>query len=155
MVYLVIFFVVALLGLFFYSYLIKQPTIAKLALQSRIKGFKTYIALIDDFEEGSNELPNPTPDHFEDILPYAFALGIEDKWTNKFKSILEKSNYKPNWNNGVEPYLFYHAFGNDFSTRSSSSSIKPSESGGGGGYSGSGGGGFSGGGGGGGGVGGW
>jgi uncharacterized membrane protein YgcG len=153
MVHLLVFAVVAFLGIFFYTYLIKQPTIDKLALQSRIKGFKMYIGLIDDFEKGSNELPHATPGHFEDILPYAFALGIEDKWTNKFKSILEKSNYKPDWNNGVQPHLFYNSFGNDFSNRSSSSSIKPSESGGGG--SGSGGGGFSGGGGGGGGVGGW
>jgi uncharacterized membrane protein YgcG len=149
MVHLLIFAVVAFLGIFFYTYLIKQPTIDKLVLQSRIKGFKMYIGLIDDFEKGSNELPDATSDNFEDILPYAFALGIEDKWTNKFKSILEKLNYKPSWNNGVQPYLFYNSFGNDFSNRSHSSSIKPSESGSGSSGSGSGGGG------GGGGVGGW
>lgn len=159
MVYLAVFAVVALLSLFLYTYLIKQPTVEKLDLRSKIKGFKMYIELLDDFESGSDERPNPTADHFEKILPYAFALGIESQWTNKFKAILEKSNYEPDWNNSMDSHLFYYGFGNNFSTRSAASSVKPVESSGGGfsggGFSGSGGGGFSGGGGGGGGVGGW
>ena len=94
--------------------------------------------------------PDMTPDHFETVLPYAFALGVEHAWTEKFKNILEKANYQAQWNNSASPIYFSDHFGRDFSQSVSGAATKPSDSG-----SGSGGGGFSGGGGGGGGVGGW
>ena len=94
--------------------------------------------------------PDMTPDHFEACLPYAFALGVEHSWSEKFKTILEQANYHPQWNNSPSTIYFADHFGQDFSQSVASAATKPSDSG-----SGSGGGGFSGGGGGGGGVGGW
>ena len=93
--------------------------------------------------------PEMTPVHFEEALPYAFALGVEHVWSTKFKSILEDAQYRPDWNRGAPIYMS-NSFGRSFNENVSGSATRPSESG-----SGSGGGGFSGGGGGGGGVGGW
>lgn len=144
---LIAFTAVALVSLILYTYLIKQPTLKKLGLQSRIKGFKMYLEMAEKNRLNLQNPPELTTQHFEEILPFAFALGVEHHWSEYFKSILAAAQYQPEWNN------HFHAsnFGNSFSTNLRNSSIAPSQSSSGG----SGGGGFSGGGGGGGGVGGW
>ena len=150
---LIAFGIITVVGILLYTYLIKKPTVEKLDLKSRIKGFKMYLEMA---EKDRIELLNPpdlTPQHFEAMLPFAFALGVEHTWSDKFKTILEKAQYEPDWNNQSDLYYFSHHFGSSFSDNLRGSISKPAESGGGG--MGSGGGGFSGGGGGGGGVGGW
>ncbi|NND06734.1 MAG: DUF2207 domain-containing protein, partial [Saprospiraceae bacterium] len=137
-------------GLILFGYLIKKPTPEKLDLRSRIKGYQMYLELAEKDRLRLLNPPEMTPDHFEEVLPYAFALGVEHTWTTKFKSVLEQSQYRPNWNNSTNMIYFSSHFGRDFSESVSTAATKPSDSG-----SGSGGGGFSGGGGGGGGVGGW
>jgi uncharacterized membrane protein len=140
----------AIIGLILYGYLIRKPTPEKLDLRARIKGFQMYLQLAEKERLRLLNPPEMTPDHFEKVLPYAFALGVEHQWTEKFKNILQQANYRPQWNNSATPLYFSDHFGRDFSQSVSGAATKPSDSG-----SGSGGGGFSGGGGGGGGVGGW
>ncbi|MCB0601575.1 MAG: DUF2207 domain-containing protein [Saprospiraceae bacterium] len=147
---LVAFGIISFIALLVYGYLIKKPTPAKLDLQSRIDGFKMYLELAEKDRLALLNPPDMTPDHFEACLPYAFALGVEHSWSEKFKTILEQANYHPQWNNSPSTIYFADHFGQDFSQSVASAATKPSDSG-----SGSGGGGFSGGGGGGGGVGGW
>lgn len=152
-VLLMVFVVFALISIFTYMYLIQQPTIEKLKLKAQLSGFKQYLGLVKDFESEAPDAPKPDIDYFEALLPYAFALGEEEKWSKRFEKLLQKADYRPDWNDSVNGYLFYSTFGNNFSTQYSSTVTPPSDSGSG--FSGSGGGGFSGGGGGGGGVGGW
>lgn len=147
---LITFAPLAIGGIVLYGYLIKKPTPEKLELRSRIKGFQMYLELAEKERLRLLNPPEMTPEHFEFILPYAFALGVEHQWTEKFQNILEKANYQPHWHNSTTPLYFADHFGRDFSESVSAAATKPSDSG-----SGSGGGGFSGGGGGGGGVGGW
>jgi uncharacterized membrane protein YgcG len=147
---MVIFAPIAVLGLLFYYFLIKKPTVEKLELQSRIKGFKMYLEMTEKDRLNLLNPPEFTPQHFERILPFAFALGVEHQWSEKFENILEAAQYRPQWNNSSRPIYFSSHFSQGFSNNLAGSAIKPAPSGGG-----SGGGGFSGGGGGGGGVGGW
>jgi uncharacterized membrane protein YgcG len=133
-----------------YIWLIRKPTVKKLDLRARIKGFQMYLDLA---EKDRMELLNPpemTPAHFEAMLPFAFALGVEHSWTEKFRTILDSMQYTPQWNNSRSMLYFSDNFGRDFGRNFAGAATPPSKSG-----SGSGGGGFSGGGGGGGGVGGW
>lgn len=141
---------VAIIGIILYAYLIKKPTHEKLELRSRIKGFQLYLEMAEKDRLRLLNPPEMTPEHFEKILPYAFALGVEHKWSEKFKTILEQAQYRPEWNNSTNMLYFSSHFGDDFSQSVAGAATKPSDTG-----SGSGGGGFSGGGGGGGGVGGW
>ncbi|MEL6923505.1 MAG: hypothetical protein AAFO94_05605, partial [Bacteroidota bacterium] len=122
-----------------------------LDLQSRINGYLMYLDLAEKDRLALLNPPDMTPAHFEAALPFAFALGVEHKWTEKFKAILEAAQYRPEWNNSRTPYYFSSNFSSGFTKSASGSATKPQQSSGGG----SGGGGFSGGGGGGGGVGGW
>jgi len=151
MVTIVGFGVVALVMLFLYGYLIRQPTIDLLDLQSRIKGFKMYMELAEEDRINLLNPPGMTPEHFEAALPYAFALGVEHLWTKKFAKVFEASNYKPDYYRGNNMIYFGSHFGRDFSSSMAATSTPPPPAGG----SGSGGGGFSGGGGGGGSVGSW
>ena len=149
---MLIFFVpMAVIALFLYAYLIKKPSIEKLKIQSEIEGFKMYLATTEKDRLNLLNPPDRTPEHFEAMLPYAFALGVQNNWSALFKTILEQAAYQPNWTNDRH-IVANHSFASDFNRSMASSATKPSESSSGGG---SGGGGFSGGGGGGGGVGGW
>ena len=148
------FFPIAIIGIILYTYLIKKPTTEKLSLQSKIDGFKMYLEMAEKERLKLLNPPERTPEVFEEALPYAFALGVEHKWTEQFKKILDEAQYHPQWTNS-HPVYFGTNFGNSFSKSVQSSALDPAKDGGGGGFSGSGGGGFSGGGGGGGGVGGW
>lgn len=151
---MLLFFPIAFLGIIIYNYLIKKPTIDKLALQSQIEGFKMYLEMAEKDRLRLLNPPERTPEVFETALPYAFALGVEHQWSEQFKKVLDDMQYQPQWTN-TQPIYFVNHFGRDFSRSVMSSAVEPPKDGGGGGFSGSGGGGFSGGGGGGGGVGGW
>ena len=133
-----------------YVWLIRKPTVQKLDLRARIKGFRIYLELAEKDRLNLLNPPDMTPAHFEAMLPFAFALGVEHQWTEKFKSILDQMQYEPHWNNSTNMIYFSNNFGKDFGRSFAGAATPPSNSG-----SGSGGGGFSGGGGGGGGVGGW
>ena len=147
---LFLFIPILIVGFILYYFLIKKPTLEKLDIKSRIKGYRMFLEMAEKDRLNLLNPPEMTPELFESALPYAFALGVEHKWSNLFKSILEKAQYQPQWSNNIYPVHFANQFGNTFSRNLSSSATRPSSSG-----SGSGGGGFSGGGGGGGGVGGW
>ena len=141
----------SILGFVLFAYLIKKPSEAKLDLRSRIMGFSLYLEMAEKDRLNLLNPPELTPQHFEEVLPYAIALGVEHRWSAKFKHVLESAAYQPQWNNSTDPVYFSDHFGKHFSNSLSSSTSPPQQSSG----SGSGGGGFAGGGGGGGGVGGW
>ena len=98
--------------------------------------------------------PEETPEVFEALLPYAFALGVAETWANRFEDKLKEQQYEPTWYTGANLASFYTGSGiasvtSAVSSSIASASVAPGSS------SGSGGGGSSGGGGGGGGGGGW
>lgn len=148
--FLIGFGILGFIGLFVYGYLINQPSPEKVKLQSEIEGFKLYLKMAEKDRLQLLNPPEMTVGHFEALLPYAFALGLQHNWSGKFSSILEAAHYQPSWNNN-QAYFYGNSFGSDFESSVSGTANPPSESSGGS----SGGGGFSGGGGGGGGVGGW
>jgi uncharacterized membrane protein len=102
--------------------------------------------------------PKDTPELFERYLPYAIALGVENRWADRFQSVLAAAALQGQqgfaWYAGSSsPWNdtggFVDAVGSSLASTVSSASTAPGSS------SGSGGGGSSGGGGGGGGGGGW
>ncbi|MBY5960192.1 DUF2207 domain-containing protein [Membranicola marinus] len=133
----------------FFNYLIYAPTPDGQKMRAEIKGFRLYL---DKSEKSMLEFftpPEKTPELFEKMLPFAIALGVENRWGKKFKQVLddaiEKGTYAPVWYAGnIHQINSLHS-----NFQSSVTSAAPKSS------SGSGGGGFSGGGGGGGGGGGW
>lgn len=121
----------------------------------KIMGFKRFLETAEKNELEAMVEKNPT--YFYDILPYAYVLGISDKWISKFETIAVQ---EPNWyssNSSFDMYTFGSFMNHTMSSATSAMTSSPSSSGSGGGSSsgGSSGGGSSGGGSGGGGGGSW
>ena len=94
--------------------------------------------------------PDVTPEVFEKYFPYAVALGVENKWANKFSQYLEVAgqsmqNYQPIWYTGHLGNMnqLSSDLGHGLTSAISSAATPPggSSGGGGGGFSGGGGGG--------------
>jgi len=144
--------------------LLKAPTPAGRRLIDRIEGFRLYLSVAESEElvriEGiAGPSPEKTTALFEQFLPYAVALDVEQPWAEQFESLFRRisaeqgSEYRPGWYVGRRSFGSARGFTKSMTgalgTAISSSATPPGSS------SGGGGGGSSGGGGGGGGGGGW
>ncbi len=148
----------ALINWLFYE-LLKAPTLAGRKLLDKIEGFKQYIDIAERHELDFKHPTGRSPELFEEYLPYALALGVEQQWGESFADVLAQAQassggYSPSWYRGTHwdhsnIGNFTISLGSSFTSAIASSSTAPGSS------SGSGGGGSSGGGGGGGGGGGW
>lgn len=139
--------------------LLKAPTVPGRLVMDEIEGFKMYLSTAEGQRLDRMKSPQMTPELFEMFLPYAFALGVENRWTRRFQTEIpreerEAAGYNPAWYSGdIGRASALNHIGSKLSSELSgaisSASTPPGSS------SGSGGGGSSGGGGGGGGGGGW
>jgi len=137
------------------------PTKAGRDLMDRIAGFEQYLSIAEEDRLETMHPPEKTPELFERYLPHAIALGVENRWADKFAAVLAAAEADParqgrtfGWYSGSDnawsnPGRFAGTVGSSLASTISSASTAPGSS------SGSGGGGSSGGGGGGGGGGGW
>jgi uncharacterized membrane protein len=137
----------------------KRPTGLGRKLLDDMLGFKDYLEIAEKDELNLRNPPDKTPQLFERYLPFALAMGVEQKWADRFTEIFaglrgpNDSAYHPTWYNGSWNSLDLSSNTSNLSSglnTAISSSVTPPGS-----SSGGGGGGFSGGGGGGGGGGGW
>ena len=138
----------------FFHHLLKQPTAEGRIKLDEIEGFRRYLSVAEEDRLNLENPPERTPELFEKFLPYALALGVEQKWSEHFAGVLTEAQYQPEWYSGNQGRNFMVAgfatgLGASLAGSIAASSSAPGSS------SGSGGGGSSGGGGGGGGGGGW
>lgn len=150
------------INILFYR-LMKAPTIAGRKILDKIEGFKMYLSTAEKDRLNLLNPPDRTPELFEKYLPYAFALDVEQEWSEQFSDVLSRAyavstGTTPRWYSGPSLYTLgisgftstlSSSLSSAISSAASSSSSSPGSS------SGRGGGGSSGGGGGGGGGGGW
>ncbi|MEO5774842.1 MAG: DUF2207 domain-containing protein [Sphingomicrobium sp.] len=134
------------------------PTREGRRVLDRIAGFKQYLSITEGERLDRMTAPRDTPELFEKYLPYAIALGVENRWADRFSGVLAAAatqgqqgfgwyaGHNSPWN---DTGGFVDSVGSSLASTVSSASTAPGSS------SGSGGGGSSGGGGGGGGGGGW
>lgn len=135
------------------------PTTAGRAVLDRIAGFRQYLSIAEGERLDRMTAPADTPEIFERYLPYAIALGVENRWADRFRDVLAAASvqgqahgfawYSGSGNPWDDTGSFVDDVGSSLAGTISSASTAPGSS------SGSGGGGSSGGGGGGGGGGGW
>lgn len=154
---------VALVVLFYY--LLPAPTLEGRRLLDALEGYRDYLQLAErDALALAGDAPAMSIALYERHLPFAMALGVEDKWSARFSEALASGlidptqrDYQPTWYHSRSSYSSPQALSGALAAGLSSvaalASTPPSSSSSGGG--GSSGGGSSGGGGGGGGGGGW
>lgn len=137
---------------FVFSFFIRKRTDEAVDILGKINGFKNFLETAE--KDKLEALVDDDPAYFYNILPYAYVLGVSDKWMKKFESIAVEP---PQWYYGYCPYnyiVFSHFMRDTMNTASNAMVSMPVQSGSGGSFS-SGGGGFAGGGSGGGGGGSW
>lgn len=154
----------ALLNAVFW-YLLRAPTAAGRVVMDQLEGLELYLRTAESARMNLPGAPEITTTHFERLLPYAIALGVEKPWSQAFEAAFARAHpdvslddaYRPAWhaNRGWSG----RSFGQSMSTsigaaQGAFASAMPAPSSSSSGFSGGGGGG-SGGGGGGGGGGGW
>ncbi|MBB4078491.1 hypothetical protein GGR28_001104 [Lewinella aquimaris] len=130
---LVVFAIAGLIGFVAYVVLIRQPSPEQVALRTRIDAFREYLSMSESKRRRLPGAPTMTPEHYEDLLPYAIALGIHTKWTEYFGDLLSDRQYRPTYLVGNQAFVAGD-FSRRFSTvvRSSSTPVQSSSSGGGG-----------------------
>jgi uncharacterized membrane protein YgcG len=136
------------------------PTREGRGVLDRIAGFKQYLSITERERLDRMQAPEDSLELFERYLPFAIALGVENRWADRYTALLAAAAAAPGasqsfaWYSGSHnPWDdtggFVDSIGSSLASTISSASTAPGSS------SGSGGGGSSGGGGGGGGGGGW
>jgi uncharacterized membrane protein len=137
---------------FILAFFMTKKTQAGVDITQQIKGFKLYLKVAEKDRIKFHNPPAKTIELFEKLLPYAVVLGVEKKWTNSFKHLIEEMMIDDIY---ARNYLYLHTnniqkFSSALKTMSkhinaqttmSRSSGHSSSGGGGGGFSGGGGGG--------------
>jgi uncharacterized membrane protein YgcG len=148
-----------------FYYLLPAPSVEGRRLLDQLEGYRDYLQLAEsDALALAGNAPAMSIALYEKHLPYAMAMGVEDKWSARFSTALANGlidpaqrDYQPDWYHSRSsfstPLAMSAALAAGLSSATALASSPPSSSSSGGG--GSSGGGSSGGGGGGGGGGGW
>ncbi|MGV8936160.1 MAG: DUF2207 domain-containing protein [Allorhizobium sp.] len=94
--------IVLLNALFFF--LMGAPTPVGRKLMDGIEGLRTYLTLAEKDRMNMQGAPKMSPQHFETLLPYAVALGVEKPWSQTFDVWLASAaagaaaaSYQPVW----------------------------------------------------------
>ncbi|WP_324292759.1 DUF2207 family protein [uncultured Cohaesibacter sp.] len=154
---------IGILLLVYFSDWMKAPTILGRKMMDEIEGLKLFmtVTVAEQAKQAhAAGMPELTPKLYEDLLPYAIALGIEQDWSDVFEKKIfsqlpPERSYRPSWYRGdsfnsARPAASLAGITTALNSGLTSALTPPASS-----SSGSGGGGSSGGGGGGGGGGGW
>lgn len=70
-------------------------------MRAQMEGLKMYITTAEKLR-----MRDLTPEHFEDLLPYAVAFGVEVAWCKQFEDVLKKFNYRPTWYDTSSAYSY-------------------------------------------------
>lgn len=97
---------IILLNLLFYS-LMGAPTPIGRKMMDGIAGLRQYLTLAEKERMNMAGAPEMSPRHYETLLPYAVALGVEKPWSDTFQRWLATAAagaaaaaYQPSWYSG-------------------------------------------------------
>ncbi len=98
--------IIVLNVLFFF--LLGAPTALGRAKMDEIEGLKTYLTLAEKDRMNMEDAPDFSTAHYEELLPYAVALGVEKPWSKSFEVWLAAAvaagavaaSYRPGWYRG-------------------------------------------------------
>ena len=105
-----------------FFFLMGAPTPLGRRLKDGIEGLRTYLTVAEKDRMNMAGAPQMSPQHFETLLPYAVALGVEKPWSRAFEAWLATAvaagaaAYAPGWYSGDS----YHHFGDRIGGFSSS-----------------------------------
>ena len=96
---------IVLINVIFF-FLMGAPTPLGRKLMDGVEGLRTYLTLAEKDRMNMAGMPTMSPSHFETLLPYAVALGVEKPWSRAFEAWLATAagvaaaSYAPAWYGG-------------------------------------------------------
>ena len=70
-----------------YGFFMPRRTADGAKCYAEIKGFKWFLSVTEKERLDFTDAPERTPEQFQKFLPYAIALGVEEKWAKQFASL--------------------------------------------------------------------
>ena len=92
--------IISVLIIFLFARIMTAKSRKGVDTKVEILGFQEFVNRVD-----SDRLKRMPPDTFEKFLPYAMALGIENRWAKAFQGIVQNP---PNWYVGPTPYVGFN-----------------------------------------------
>jgi len=92
--------IVAVLVIFLFARIMTAKSRKGVDTKVEILGLQEFINRVD-----ADRLKRMPPDTFEKVLPYAMALGIENRWAKAFQGVAQNP---PNWYVGPTPYMAFN-----------------------------------------------
>ena len=92
--------IIAVLIVFLFARVMTAKSQKGVRTKVEILGFQEFVNRVD-----SDRLKRLPPDTFEKFLPYAMALGIENRWAKAFQGIMQNP---PNWYVGPTPNMEFN-----------------------------------------------
>ncbi|WP_168797560.1 DUF2207 domain-containing protein [Neolewinella litorea] len=128
------FMVLGATGLGIFIWLIRRPSPELVRLRTEIAALKEYLSLSEAKRKRLLNAPQMSREHYEELLPYAIALGIHTKWTDYFQGLFDPAAYRPVWYFGGGTPFHAATFSDRFTqvAGSSATPVSSSASGGGG-----------------------
>ncbi|NTE85543.1 DUF2207 domain-containing protein [Agrobacterium rubi] len=86
-----------------FLFLMGAPTPLGRKLMDGIEGLRLYLTVAEKDRMNMQGAPQMSPQHFETLLPYAVALGVEKPWSEAFETWLanaQAGEYSPGWYSG-------------------------------------------------------
>jgi len=88
-----------------YVFIMGAPTALGAKMMDGIDGLRQYLTLAEKDRMNMAGAPEMSPQHFEKLLPYAVALGVEKPWSRTFETWLAAAAagavaYSPVWYSG-------------------------------------------------------
>ena len=90
-----------------YFFIMGAPTPLGAKMTAGVDGLRQYLTLAEKDRMNMAGAPQMSPQHFETLLPYAVALGVEKPWSRTFESWLAAASagaaaaaYNPGWYSG-------------------------------------------------------
>jgi len=126
-------FALLLCGIIISVMVYRRRTVKGYEAKQHILGFKEFLSVTDKERFDFHNAPEKSPEQFMEYLPYAVALGVEDKWAEVFNDITIAT---PDWydggtaNSAFVASSLVHDIGAFSSSFTSSSGTSPSSGGG-------------------------
>lgn len=79
--------IIACLIIFIFGFFMSKKTKLGVEIKEQILGFKEFLSVTEKDRLDFHNAPDKNPEKFMEFLPYAIALGVEDKWAKKFEEI--------------------------------------------------------------------
>lgn len=118
-----------IIGMTIFKKLLPKRTKYGNEMLGRLRGLKDFLQTVE--KDRIETMVEEDPKFFYNILPFAYVLGVSDKWIKKFEDI---SIEPPSWYDGPDAFdmvMFGSFINSTMSSASSSMASSPSSSGGG------------------------